>query len=306
VDEARINREELGDEHGAMPDILLVEDNPLHVRLVKSMLCDIWVDAENLRFAKRLDKALQMVREREPACVLLDLVLPDADDFQALKAVLAVAPKVPIVVLSSHEDDEMAMEAVREGAQAYLVKGTVGSDQLARAIHFAMQRQRMERSEPLSAPAPAVAAAEAAVAPAPLNAAAPAAEVVEEDGALAVIDHAGKMLFVDAAFADLVGETVVGVAGSGLADYTHPNDQVMLREAIALGSVPPNGAGSHGPLTIRLRHASGNNLRVKMFLTRLVDETGAEVAFVARTHAVADVGTAASGAYTVMTEWVGG
>lgn len=305
MDEASINREPLGDELGVMPDILLVEDNPLHVRLVKSMLSDIWAGAGNLRFAKRLDKALQMVREREPACVLLDLVLPDADDLQALKAMLAVAPQVPIVVLSSHEDDEMAMEAVREGAQDYLVKGTVGSDQLARAIHFAMQRQRMERLEEPPPPAPPVQPVAPAVAPVLHQAAAPAAEVLEEAGVVAVIDGAGRILFVEVAFADLVGHTVAGVAGRELAEFTHPNDQGMLRDAIAAGATP-NGASDHSSFTVRLRHASGNNLRVKMHLTPLVDDAGAEAAFLVETHAVADVGTAASGAYTVMTEWVGG
>jgi PAS domain S-box-containing protein len=247
-----------------------------------------------------------MVREREPACVLLDLVLPDADDLQALKAMLAVAPQVPIVVLSSHEDDEMAMEAVREGAQDYLVKGTVGSDQLARAIHFAMQRRRMERLEEPPPPAPPVQPVVPTVAHVPHQAAVPAAEILEEDGVVAVIDGAGRMLFVEVAFAELVGRTVAGVAGRGLADFTHPNDQGMLRDAIAAGATPPNGAGDHGSLTVRLRHASGNNLRVKMHLTPLVDDAGTEAAFLVKTHAVADVGTAASGAYTVMTEWVGG
>ena len=77
--------------------------------------------------------------------MLLDLRLPDADGLQALFAVLDVAPEVPIVVLSGHDDEELALEAVHTGAQDYLVKGRADGELLRRTIRYAIERRRAER-----------------------------------------------------------------------------------------------------------------------------------------------------------------
>jgi PAS domain S-box-containing protein len=269
----------IGDDLGPMPDILLVEDNPLHVRLVKSMLADIWQDAAALRFAKRLDKAIEMVRTRQPACILLDLVLPDAQDLEAVKAMLAVAPQVPIVVLSAHEDDELAMHAVAEGAQDYLVKGTIGADQLARSIHFAMQRHKLdhgteaERLVPVTVP-----------------------EVPALDAAgTAVIDRDGSVVFAEPAVAEMLGMTLGDLVGVPLADISYPSDLERFN------SVAATAAG--GELDIRFRHSSGTSMRVRMELSPLWDGSIPGAAYIARYYPIGEVGTAASGAYTVITEW---
>jgi CheY-like chemotaxis protein len=124
------------------PSILLVEDNPLHVRLVTSMLTEVWPGYEDLYQARRLDSALVHLREDRPDCILLDLVLPDADGLEAVNVLLAANPEIPIVVLSSHDDKEMALRAVGEGAQDYLVKGSVDAWDLARSIEFAIHRHK--------------------------------------------------------------------------------------------------------------------------------------------------------------------
>jgi PAS domain S-box-containing protein len=263
-----------------MPDILLVEDNPLHVRLVKSMLADIWRDSETLRFAKRLDRALEMVRQQTPACVLLDLVLPDADNLEALKAMLAAAPGVPIVVLSAHEDDEMAMRAVREGAQDYLVKGTIGAEQLAKSIYFAMQRHRMDRQNDVL---PEIPMAEVSAGLA---------------AAVAIIDREGAIVYADPAVADLLGVELGRLVGVPLASLSYPNDVEAFAQVVRKGTDQPV------ELTLRLRHASGNDVRVRLELRPLSDGIHDGAAFLARYHALAEFGTAASGAYTVFTEWV--
>lgn len=124
----------------AFPDVLLVEDNPLHVRLVQTMLREVWDDISTLRVAKRLDIAIAHLRNAIPDIILLDLVLPDADHLDGLHAVLSFAPDTPVVVLSAHEDEAHALAALAVGAQDYLVKGRVGSDGLARAMRYAMVR----------------------------------------------------------------------------------------------------------------------------------------------------------------------
>ena len=268
----------IGDDLGPMPDILLVEDNPLHVRLVKSMLADIWADAAALRFAKRLDKAIEMVQEREPACILLDLVLPDAQDLQAVKAMLAVAPQVPIVVLSAHEDDEMAMHAVAEGAQDYLVKGTSGADQLARSIHFAMQRHKLDRPENSDVVLPV---------------AVPRVPALDATGT-AVIDRDGTVVFAEPTVADMLGMTMGELVGVPLADISYPSDLDAFASAAASGG---------GELDLHFRHSSGTSMRIRVELSPLSDGTVPGAAFIARYYPIGEVGTAASGAYTVISEW---
>ena len=269
----------IGDDLGPMPDILLVEDNPLHVRLVKSMLADIWADAEALRFAKRLDQAIEMVHQRRPACVLLDLVLPDARDLEAVKAMLAAAPQVPIVVLSAHEDDEMAMHAVAEGAQDYLVKGTIGPDQLARSIHFAMQRHKLDRIDESAAADPIVV---------------PDVVGIDSSGT-AIIDRDGTVVFAEAAVADMLGLRVRDLIGVPMAQISYPS------EIEAFSAMATEGTG--GELDLRYRHSSGTSMRIRVELSPLSDGTQPSAAFIARFYPMGEVGTAASGAYTVLTEW---
>ncbi len=266
--------------HGEMPKLLLVEDNPLHVRLVKSMLADVWPGAENLRAAKRLDRAVELVTTDPPECVLLDLILPDADGLDSVKAILAVAPQVPIVVLSSHEDDELALQAVKEGAQDYLVKGTIGPDGLARAIHFAIQRHRLDRPDE-------------EVAEIPKN------EMVDQ-GPVAVLDANGTILFAEPALAQLLGRTLAELVGVPLQQISHPNDAAGWERVVSDAARTPE-------LTMRLRHASGNDLKVRIELNPLANGEGTRAAYLARYYPMAEVGTVSSGGvYAVMTEWVGG
>jgi diguanylate cyclase (GGDEF)-like protein len=77
--------------------------------------------------------------------VLLDLSLPDAQGLDGLRRLRAAAPEVPVVVLSGLHDEQVALHAVQAGAQDYLMKGEVESSTLARAMRYAVERQRAER-----------------------------------------------------------------------------------------------------------------------------------------------------------------
>jgi GAF domain-containing protein len=124
--------------------ILLIEDNPGDARLLQEML----VEARGLSFEleqrESLSTGLEWLAEGNPDVVLLDLSLPDSQGFNTVTQVLAQAPQAPIVVLSGLDDEDLAVSAVRVGAQDYLVKGQVSSDLLARAIHYAIERKRAE------------------------------------------------------------------------------------------------------------------------------------------------------------------
>jgi diguanylate cyclase (GGDEF)-like protein len=76
--------------------------------------------------------------------VLLDLSLPDAHKLEALQAVQAAAPDVPVVVLTGADDPELGVEAVQAGAQDFLAKRGADADMLARATRYAIERKRAE------------------------------------------------------------------------------------------------------------------------------------------------------------------
>ncbi len=74
--------------------------------------------------------------------ILLDLTLPDSTGLDSLDAVIRCAPGLPIVVLTNTNDDELAVEAVRHGAQDYLVKRSLNHDSLVRSLRYAIERKQ--------------------------------------------------------------------------------------------------------------------------------------------------------------------
>jgi diguanylate cyclase (GGDEF)-like protein/PAS domain S-box-containing protein len=125
-------------------ELLLVEDNPFIARLVGEMLADSDIELE-LVHVERLSDACDRVVQSRPACVLLDLTLSDADGLQSLLQIRRLAPEAPVVVLTGLEDEELAVRAVQEGAQDYLVKRHVDMNGLARAIRYAIERKGAEQ-----------------------------------------------------------------------------------------------------------------------------------------------------------------
>jgi DNA-binding NarL/FixJ family response regulator len=126
--------------------VLLIEDNPGDARLIREMLADVsgaWFDLE---YADRLSSGLERLAVRDIDVILLDLMLPDSQRLDTFARTYTQAPQVPIVVLSYVDDEATAIEAVREGAQDYLVKGQVDGELLVRAIRYAIERKRAKEA----------------------------------------------------------------------------------------------------------------------------------------------------------------
>jgi two-component system cell cycle response regulator len=124
--------------------VLLVEDSPVQARVVAAQLEQGWGIPDTTEIAGCLANAIDALERDKFNCVLLDLGLPDADGLEAVKRVRATAPGVAIVVLSGQEDETLALMAVREGAQDYLVKGRVDHNHIVRAISYAIERKQQE------------------------------------------------------------------------------------------------------------------------------------------------------------------
>jgi PAS domain S-box-containing protein len=124
---------------------LLIEDNPGDARLIEVLLAEADTGFE-VEWVTRLADGVERLRdgERSVDAVLLDLALPDSSGFDTFAAVNASAPRVPIILLTGLDDEELAVRAVRLGAQDYLTKGRVDGPLLARAIHYAIERRQAE------------------------------------------------------------------------------------------------------------------------------------------------------------------
>jgi len=124
--------------------ILLVEDSPGDARLLEEMLAAAHSNGFELVHVEDLGQATQRLATGDIGAVLLDLTLPDSSGLETFVKAQASAPQVPIIVMTGLHDEELAVKAVREGAQDYLVKGNADGDRLVRAIRYAIERKRSE------------------------------------------------------------------------------------------------------------------------------------------------------------------
>jgi serine phosphatase RsbU (regulator of sigma subunit) len=124
--------------------VLLVEDDDADALLVTEHFADAAL-AVDLHRARSLAEAEARLEEPDVAdCVLLDLALPDAHDFEGLRRVLRLEGPA-VLVLTGRRDEQLGADAVSAGAQDYLVKDAVDGPTLARAVRYAVERRRADR-----------------------------------------------------------------------------------------------------------------------------------------------------------------
>jgi len=126
--------------------VFLIEDNPGDARLIRGLLAEAGNSLFDLGHADCLSTGLKRLAEGGIDVLLLDLSLPDSQGLDSVSKVIAKAPKVPIVVMSGLDDESVAIKAVQEGAQDYLVKGSVDAKLLARSLRYAIERQQLREA----------------------------------------------------------------------------------------------------------------------------------------------------------------
>ena len=126
--------------------ILLVEDNPADVVLFRKMLGKANTVQFELTHCDKLSSALTLLNKGRFGIILLDLSLSDGKGLDTVVRMRVAVPNLPIVVLSGLGDEELAIRALHEGAQDYLVKGQVDSNLLIRAIRYAIERKQAEET----------------------------------------------------------------------------------------------------------------------------------------------------------------
>ena len=127
--------------------ILLVEDNAGDRRLISEMLAEASNVTFDVKYADRLQAAMEYLGQNRVEVVLLDLGLPDSQGLETLRKVYAQVSELPIVVLTGLNDEVIGVQAVNEGAQDYLIKGQVDTHLLRRTIRYAIERKQAEERE---------------------------------------------------------------------------------------------------------------------------------------------------------------
>lgn len=134
----------LDDQAGRSPvKVLLIEDNPSDARLIELMLADEAAGLFEAEWVEDLRSGRQRLNEGRFGLVLADLSLPDSHGLDTFVQLQAIAPQLPIIVLSGSRDTTMALQAVHEGAQDFLIKGQVDGQLLVRAMRYAIERKRL-------------------------------------------------------------------------------------------------------------------------------------------------------------------
>jgi two-component system cell cycle sensor histidine kinase/response regulator CckA len=193
--------------------LLLVEDNPGDARLFREMLHELGSHDTELMHVETMSQAEKHLVKHAVDVVLLDLGLPDVQGLGAVRRVRAAAPGVPLVVLTGLDDELLAVRALREGAQDYLVKGQIEARGLQRAIRYSVERKHAEEE---------------------LRENESRYRALAEGSPLAIfVSHKGKVVLANLACMKLFGASLPeDLIGKLALELFHPDSQGLVRERI--------------------------------------------------------------------------
>ncbi|MGA7951949.1 MAG: PAS domain S-box protein [Gloeobacterales cyanobacterium] len=187
--------------------VLLVEDNPGDARLLQVTLSEVSSAHFDLTCVGLLRKAIEHLSEQSFDAVLLDLSLPDSQGFDTFTKLHGRFPAIPIVVLSGLNDETLALRAVQEGAQDYLVKGQVNAaDLISRSLRYAIERKRTQEALQESEERFRSAFDSAAI-------------------GMALVSLDGRWLQVNPALCEIIGYSEQELLATGCLEVTHPEDR---------------------------------------------------------------------------------
>ena len=197
----------------ALIKLLLIEDEDSYSDLVEVVLADALTSEFAFHRFRNLQDALEQLAASKFDVVVLDLTLPDEIGIETFRRVHAASPHLPIVVLSGVDDQKIALQAVREGAQDYLVKGQVDGKMLIRVIQYAMERK---------------------IAAQALNESEAFFRLISENVSdlIAVVDPQGRRIYNSPSYRALLGEPS-SLRGSDSFLEVHEEDRDVVRRAFA-------------------------------------------------------------------------
>lgn len=123
--------------------ILHIEDNPADVALVQEILAEAKEFPCTVHHVGLLSLGLEKLTANAIDIILLDINLPDSSGKSTFQAVKERARDTPVIIMTGLDDEQAAINAVREGAQDYLVKSQVDANLLVRSIRYAIEREKL-------------------------------------------------------------------------------------------------------------------------------------------------------------------
>jgi signal transduction histidine kinase len=123
--------------------VFLFEDNPMDVDLMKLFLGRKAGFHFDVEVAERLSTGMERLAQKRYDVILADLGLPDSWGLDTFTKVHEAFPDIPVIVLTGLDDEYLALRAMNQGAQDYLVKGELTSGLLLKAIRYAIERQKI-------------------------------------------------------------------------------------------------------------------------------------------------------------------
>ncbi|MBA3970754.1 MAG: PAS domain-containing protein, partial [Bacteroidetes bacterium] len=124
-------------------NILLVEDNPGDARLLDVYLKETFSTSFALITTDLLAKGLELMESHSFDVIILDLSLPDSRGLDTFKRVQSHSPQTPVIVLTGYEAESIGINAMKLGAQDFLVKGDVSGKDLTRSINYSIERFKL-------------------------------------------------------------------------------------------------------------------------------------------------------------------
>ncbi|HEX9243166.1 MAG TPA: PAS domain S-box protein, partial [Anaeromyxobacter sp.] len=263
--------------------ILLVEDNPGDVELVRVALAGERADA-TLVHVERISEAIERARAGACDVVLLDLSLPDSGGLDGMRRLGAEHPELPVVVLTSLEDDRLASKAVAEGAQDYLVKGLIDGALLVKSIRYAIERHHYaESARQLAEERSARLAAEAAITA--LNASESRFRAVLDQvhDSIVVLDPEGRVASWSKSAQLQMGWSADEILGKRFDRFFPPEDVARGKPGAELLTAERDGHAEDESWRLR---KDGSRFLADVGITALRDEQGRLVGFVKVTRDV--------------------
>jgi len=191
--------------HRQAKTVLVVEDNPGDARLVAIYLEEESGRAFRVVHVDHLKDALAVLASQHIDVALLDLSLPDSFGLETLARLRAAQPLVPVVVLTGTDNEALALDSLRQGAQDYLVKGVSDGDAVRRSIRYAIERARVDQELRTSEAQFRAVFANAGV-------------------GVILLSREGRYVEANRAFAGMLGYSEAELKGIHFEDVTFPED----------------------------------------------------------------------------------
>ncbi|MDP8957425.1 MAG: response regulator [Actinomycetota bacterium] len=229
--------------------VLVVEDNPGDVDLIHEALDQPMRTQWEIRRAGKLAEAFERLRQDQVDIVLLDLSLPDAHGLETLTRLNARVGNTPIVVLTGQYNEDVGLEALKHGAQDYLVKGRVDGPILSRVMEYAIERKHSERA---------------------LRESERRYRLVVENAreTITVLDVEGRVLYASPSHETILGYAPDEMVGVRFEDLVHPDDASAAARNVAKALASEESGGTN----IRVRHKQGHWVAMERTATLIHDD----------------------------------